>query len=234
VGIFQQGTVPNKTVDVALIESRLLHWLNYRFGLKGYLHWGLNSWTDDPVNEPGKHHGDGWHVYPKKGGLLNSMRWEQMRNGIQDYECLWLLDHKIDEIRDRLAPRVAELLVPDRRGVEIASQVVAGYNDFQRDPEVLYAARRQAIEEAIALDAAPQAILQTTPQENALVSADDSIDVVAWVEPGTTVKLNGRAVPVADDGLVLEQLPVSKQATITLEAEKDSQRKTLVRKFRVR
>jgi hypothetical protein len=28
-GIFQGGSLPNKTVDVSLIESRLMHWLNY-------------------------------------------------------------------------------------------------------------------------------------------------------------------------------------------------------------
>jgi len=66
VGIFQKGSYPNKTVDVPLIESRILHWLNYRFGLKGYLHWGFNRWTDDPFAAPGTHRGDGWHVYPKK------------------------------------------------------------------------------------------------------------------------------------------------------------------------
>ncbi|MBC8218072.1 MAG: DUF4091 domain-containing protein, partial [Planctomycetes bacterium] len=64
VGIFQGGPYPNKTADVALIESRILHWLNYRFGLKGYLHWGFNSWTDDPFEAPGQHRGDGWQVYP--------------------------------------------------------------------------------------------------------------------------------------------------------------------------
>ena len=52
VGIFQQGSLPNKTVDVALIESRILHWLNYRYGLNGYLHWGWNVWTDDPLAPP--------------------------------------------------------------------------------------------------------------------------------------------------------------------------------------
>ena len=67
VGIFQGGSFPNKTVDVPLIQSRTLHWLNYRFGLKGYLHWGFNAWTDDPFEAPGQHRGDGWHVYPKKG-----------------------------------------------------------------------------------------------------------------------------------------------------------------------
>ena len=48
VGIFQRGSLPNKTVDVPLVESRLMHWLDYRYGLTGYLHWGFNSWTSDP------------------------------------------------------------------------------------------------------------------------------------------------------------------------------------------
>ena len=29
------------------------------------------------------HLGDGWHVYPVKDGVLNSLRWEQLRNGVQ-------------------------------------------------------------------------------------------------------------------------------------------------------
>ena len=101
VGIFQNGSLPNKTADVPLIESRLMHWLNYRYGLTGYLHWGFNAWTDDPINAPGQHRGDGWHVYPKRDGLLNSLRREQMCNGIQDYECLWLLENKISQIATR-------------------------------------------------------------------------------------------------------------------------------------
>jgi hypothetical protein len=32
-----------------------------------YLHWGFNAWTDDPINTPGEHRGDGWQVYPKAG-----------------------------------------------------------------------------------------------------------------------------------------------------------------------
>ena len=125
VGIYQGGSLPNKTVDVPLIESRLLHWLNYRYGLTGYLHWGFNAWTEDPINAPGQHHGDGWHVYPAKSGLLNSLRWEQMRGGIQDYECLRLLEDKIARVKATLGSRVAPLVDPSRRGVEIASQVVA-------------------------------------------------------------------------------------------------------------
>ena len=233
VGIFQGGSLPNKTVDVPLIDSRLLHWLNYRYALKGYLHWGFNAWTDDPINAPGKHRGDGWHVYPKPDGLLDSLRWEQMRNGIQDYECLWLLENKIAQIKATLSPRVADLIQPSRRGVEIASQVVRTYTDFDRNPDVLYAARRQAIEETLALDASPRMIIQTNPPERSAVANNCSIDVHGWAEPGTKITINGREVPVAADGLVVQETPPSREGTVVVEAENGQGRTTTVRKFRL-
>ncbi len=232
VGIFQGGSVLNKTVDVPLIETRLMHWLNYRYNLRGYLHWGFNAWTGDPINAPGEHRGDGWHVYPKKDGLLNSVRWEQMRNGLQDYECLWLLENKVSQIRATLAARVAALIDPRRRGVEIASQVVADYYEHTRNPEVLYRARRQAIEEALDLEAPPRVLLQTSPPEHSPVGRGCAIDLHGWAEPGTVLTANGQSVPVAANGLFLEQLTPSAEGKIVLEAQGRGGKKSLVRHFK--
>jgi hypothetical protein len=232
VGIFQGGSLLNKTVDVPLIEARLMHWLNYRYNLRGYLHWGFNAWTDDPINASGEHRGDGWHVYPKKDGLLNSVRWEQMRNGLQDYECLWFLENKVSEMRVTLAARVAALIDPRQRGVEIAAQVITDYYDHTRNPEVLYQARRQAIEEALALEQSPRVLLQTSPLEHSPVGNGCAIDLRGWAEPGTLLKANGQSVPVAADGLFLAQLPPSAEGKIVLEAEGKSGKKRLVRQFR--
>jgi len=233
VGIYQGGSVPNKTVDVPLIESRIMHWLNYRFDLKGYLHWGLNAWTDDPFNEPGLHRGDGWHVYPKEDGLLNSLRWEQMRNGLQDYECMWLLQSRTDQIRTSLSQRASELIEPSRRGIEIATQVVEAYNEYSRDPDVLYSARRQLIEETLELYRSPRVVLQTNPMEHSSVANNCAIDINGWTEPGTKIKVNGQEVHVASDGLFMNQMSPSSEGTIVLEADGDSGQKTIVRRFKL-
>ena len=233
VGIYQAGSLPNKTVDVPLIETRLLHWLNYRYRLGGYLHWGFNAWTDDPINAPGQHRGDGWHVYPKPGGLLDSLRWEQMRAGIQDYECLKLLENRIARIRTKLSPRAAALIDPARRATEIASQVVRTYSDCTRDPDVLYAARRQAIEEACNLERSPRVILQTNPPEHAILANDTAIDVHGWAEPGATVSVDGRETPVASDGLFFASGRAAKDGTITVVIRKGENKKQLNRHFRL-
>jgi hypothetical protein len=232
VGIFQKGSLPNKTVDVPLIESRLLHWLNYRFGLKGYLHWGFNHWTDDPFEAPGKHRGDGWHVYPKKDGLLNSLRWEQMRNGIQDYEYFWMLEDKISKIKAGLGERLS-IINPSRRGLEIASGVIKTMSDYSKAPQVLYAAKKQIIEELLDLDRSPRVIVQTNPPEHATMANDCAIDLYGWAEPGTKITVRGREIPVSKDGLFMENVSLSKDNTLVVEAERGTDIKTIVRRFNV-
>jgi len=233
VGIFQKGSLPNKTVDVPLIESRIMHWLNYRFGLKGYLHWGFNHWTDDPFQAPGKHRGDGWHVYPKKDGLLNSLRWEQMRNGIQDYEYFWMLENKIGKLKKTLSERLSKMIEPSRRAVEIASQVVKTMSEYSKNPNVLYRAKRQVIEELLDLDKSPRLIVQTNPLEQAAVANDCAIDVFGWAEPGTKIVVNGRESPVSSDGLFMENARLSPDNTIVVQAEHKKGKKTVVRSFEV-
>ena len=233
VGIFQKGSLPNKTVDVALIESRILHWLNYRFGLKGYLHWGFNAWTDDPFAAVGKHRGDGWHVYPKKEGLINSLRWEQMRNGIQDYEYFWMLENKINKIRETLSERLSKMIEPSRRGIEISSQVVRTMSEYNKDPNVLYNAKKQVIDELLDLDKAPQLIVQTNPLEHTKIANDCAVDVFGWAEPGTKIMINNRESPVSPDGLFMENVSLARDKTIVVKAKNNKGEKTIIRYFDV-
>jgi hypothetical protein len=232
VGIFQKGSYPNKTVDVPLIESRILHWLNYRFGLKGYLHWGFNHWTDDPFSAPGRHRGDSWHVYPKKEGLINSLRWEQMRNGIQDYEYFWMLEDKIRKIKERYGKRLS-IIEASRRGMEIASQVVKSMDNYTKNPVTLYSVKKQIINELLDLDKAPQIIVQTNPLEHSTVANDCAIDVFGWAEPGTRIVVNGRKLSLLDDGLFMENVHLSHEKTIIVEAEHKNGKKNIVRSFEV-
>ena len=227
VGIFQRGSHPNKTIDVPLIESRILHWLNYRFGLKGF-----NQWTDDPFEDPGRHRGDGWHVYPKKDGLMNSLRWEQMRNGIQDYEYFWLLEEKIRAMKAGLSERLS-MIDPSLRGVEIASQVVKTMSDYNKDPQALYVAKRQIIDELLTLDKAPRVLVQTTPLEHSVVANDCMIDLYGWAEPGTKISVGGTELPVSPDGLFMENVRLSRDNTVVVEAELGQSKKTIVRSFGV-
>ena len=93
------GNYANRFIEQPLIQTRLLHWINYRYGVKGYLHWGLNSWRNDRIygenidwgNSPA---GDCWIIYPDCGKVHPSLRLEAMRDGINDYTLLKMIEEK--------------------------------------------------------------------------------------------------------------------------------------------
>ncbi|HUT36264.1 MAG TPA: glycoside hydrolase domain-containing protein [Planctomycetota bacterium] len=102
--------------------ERLLPWLCWKYGVAAYEFWGVNWWTYDPW-ERGWHtfisqsddgaryyyvrypNGDGYLTYPGKrvgvDGPVSSIRLEQAREGIEDYEYFRLLDELIAKARER-------------------------------------------------------------------------------------------------------------------------------------
>ncbi len=77
-----QGGWANRLIEQPLLKTRLLAWINFRYGIAGQLNWGYNSWrSDDPFTQltpkggPGYlPAGDAWMVYPSPDGPLDSIR----------------------------------------------------------------------------------------------------------------------------------------------------------------
>jgi hypothetical protein len=103
--------------------------------------------------------GDGRFIYPPlaaatpgaSGGKpvieppVSSIRWEMLREGIEDYEYLWLLRDLIGKKRSSLSPeqvKAYELLL------EVPDTITRDMTHFTTDPRPIYA-RRAAIAQAI-------------------------------------------------------------------------------------
>lgn len=133
------GKFLNRLLDKPLIEARYLHWGNFKYGLKGFLHWGFNMYRpwQDPFEENTPRHGetnrlpagDTHIVYPGEGGPWSSMRLENQRAGAQDYELLTLL-----------AVRNADL------ARDIADSVMRAFDDVELDPEAFERARKRVLD----------------------------------------------------------------------------------------
>lgn len=233
VGIYQANSFPNKTIDMPVMDNRILHWLNYKYDLSGFLHWGWNQWTEDPYADVGMHIGDGWHVYPVKEGVLNSLRWEQMRNGLQDYEYCWMLEDRIKALKDSLGSRF-KWIDPKQRPKEIAGQVVMDLLNHTEDQEVLYQAKREVIEELLAFDASPMIYVQTNPAVNSTVVKGQSylVELLGWTEPGTKIVVNGEELPVNKQGLFMWNFKLSEDSnSIIVQAGNEHGSKEIVREF---
>ena len=98
------GKYMNRLLDMPLLRTRYLHWGNYKYDLKGYLHWGLNHYKagQNPFEENAPAHGEGGTtnlppgdthiVYPGTDGPWGSVRLQAMAMGIEDYELFQQLD----------------------------------------------------------------------------------------------------------------------------------------------
>ncbi len=142
-----RGKYMNRLIDYPLLKTRLLHWANFATGTTGFLHWGYNPSWGNPFQNAGDPPGDGTLVYPGVAKLrgappsedklhsLDSIRYEAMRDGIEDYELLRLLATK----------------KPDEADV-ICRIVVRSLTDYTLDPAEFNQARRRLLEAAASLE----------------------------------------------------------------------------------
>jgi hypothetical protein len=138
------GTYANRLIDYPLLKVRLLHWLNFHYNTTGYLHWGLNFWgVPNPFTDVERVHtpnmclppGDAGIVYPGPKGPLSSLRFEAMRDGIEDYELFMLLAQR-DEAKAKA----------------ISGSIIRGFNEYELNVNKFNQARRQLLKETVGVE----------------------------------------------------------------------------------
>ena len=105
----------NRLMDTPLYKTRMLGSIMYKKNSKFFLHWGYNYYyvsqtrtLIDPYEEhcggnyPGWAPGDTFVVYPGEDGPLDSIRWENFFDTLQDFDLLSNLeiDPNCEELKD--------------------------------------------------------------------------------------------------------------------------------------
>ena len=234
------GRYPNRFLDQSLLKVRVLHWINYLYDMDGYLHWGLNHFaTENPYTQEaiskGLPLGDRAIVYPGTHGLLGSLRFSAMRDGLQDYEYLWVLEDKLAKIKEKVGEE-ASWLNPRQRPLELCRRVVWSFHEYARDSDIMLDTRDAIAREIERLSTEPLLIVQTSPPEGTVVpSGPRNIGVRGLVQPGAEVSLNGKPIKnVRDSGYFLQAyfMP-DNNPRITITVEHNGKKRTAERIFRL-
>jgi hypothetical protein len=142
---------PNYFIDAPVLDPVMVPWITARYKMNGILYWAANFWnqTPDPWLDPvtfisgfdcsGGYvlNGEGSLVYPGNhtkrytgqpdvNGPVSSIRFEMLREGIEDYEYLWML-------KEKGAGDFAEDIIRD---------MVIDVSTFSRNLEELYLTRK--------------------------------------------------------------------------------------------
>ena len=70
---------PNLAIDFDSIDYRMIPWICWKYGIKGFLYWSVNWWPEaDPfknaMNTKWQQNGNGLLMYPGQDGPLASLR----------------------------------------------------------------------------------------------------------------------------------------------------------------
>jgi hypothetical protein len=162
---------PSLYIDYPAIDPRILFWMSWKYKLNGFGYWNVNAWHYQTVHvqnysedKAGKgltpdtrwnvYHqsprhacnGDGQLVYPGKDGPIGSIRMELIRDGIEDYEYIWLLNHETEQLRKSAdaGDRRAQSLVAESEAVlRTVDSIVKSNKEFEQDPAALLKARER-------------------------------------------------------------------------------------------
>ena len=142
---------PNYFIDAPALDPVMVPWITARYNMAGILYWAANFWSEtpnpwlDPVTFisgflcSGGYllNGEGSLVYPGNftreyakqpdiDGPVSSIRFELLREGIEDYEYLWMLKDLGDK---QFADSMIKTMAID-------------VSTFSRNPQDLYSARK--------------------------------------------------------------------------------------------
>jgi hypothetical protein len=107
----------NWFIEYPAVEARLLWWMTYRQRADGFLYYAMNRWPNqkEPMRLDGNNktnwnpasfktaNGDGCLFYAGPNGPISTVRLENVRDGLEDYEMLRLLGaEEADELCDRM------------------------------------------------------------------------------------------------------------------------------------
>ncbi len=130
-----RGNYANRFIELPLNQTRYLHWINYKYDATGYLHWGLNYWVKDQLNADASRDrgrlpaGDNCIIYPGYRKLYSSIRFEAMRDGIDDYQLLKMVENK-----------------DAKRAKSFADAIIFNFNDYETSVTSLRSVRKQMLD----------------------------------------------------------------------------------------
>ncbi len=132
------------TLDHPGIESKFTGWFLWKYRVRGIAYYSLDDWSQNPWTDPmtSGHNGDTFMLYPPSESntaipygsnghrFVPSIRFELMRDSLEDYEYLYVLSGGQPEVN---LTNAADAQV---------NKIITGLTSYTRDDDFMYNLRR--------------------------------------------------------------------------------------------
>jgi hypothetical protein len=149
-----EGPYPNG-IDQSGTTARAMGWWCWQYKCQGYLYWCMDYWTSDPWVNPQlcmSTNGDGYLLWPdpaKKQDPFPSIRLLCTRDGFEDYDLMYMLRARVNEIKSKSALYQSQkTLVDSAQPLLDTSAVISSKKAYSQNPKV-YERRHQALLEKL-------------------------------------------------------------------------------------
>ena len=160
---------PMYMIDRPGIEPRITGTICWKFNAKGFLYWTSEQWLAGGAGEPANrakmkkrwvheewgfpfrdNPGDGCFIYPTKDGVVPSLRAQYMRDGVEDYEYLAVLQKTLGQALKK-GKMTAQLRRETDAILKVPDHIVKAVNDWTKSESALQDFRNKVAEQIIKL-----------------------------------------------------------------------------------
>ena len=133
-------------IDYPAIDHRIVFWQAWKYNIEGFLYWAINYWEENvwenPISFPGTN-GDGSLIYWNKEGPVNSIRWEIIRDGIEDYDYFCMLRNYATELTKLDRDKKYTDLVDKAKELLDVSDLTPSLTEYTKQPQKLFNRREE-------------------------------------------------------------------------------------------
>lgn len=131
---------PNVHLYNRLFETRIQMWNTWAWDMDGYLFWRANSFNHGQYGFGYNSWGDGWFIYidEAENRIYESIRWENLGDGQEDYEMFWLLNATLNEIEENELLAQSEIDFYRSELYTIVNTVSDDFLDYTNNPHDIY------------------------------------------------------------------------------------------------
>ncbi len=140
---------PTLVIDYPAMAPRILPWMCWKYKINGLLYWCVNYWKTNPYQDPNNtqwgQNGNGSLFYPGPDGPVASIRLELLRDGMEDYDYLALLNQQVARVKASPSamadPQVQTLVTQAEQALAVDSTIVQSLSAYTQDAQVLLNSR---------------------------------------------------------------------------------------------
>ena len=140
-------THPNFAIDFPAIDARIIPWMCWKYNIRGLLYWCVNFWRVNPwetaMNTVWQQNGNGLLYYPGENGPVPSLRLELIRDGMEDYEYLYLLSELVKRAEKQKSKDINNNLIVRAKKLLKLNGLINTLSDYTKKPQDLLKRRRE-------------------------------------------------------------------------------------------